>query len=238
VASWPTAVHYCPKAKGLRQGESPARWRGHLDKLLPGRGKLSRGHFAAMPYSQVPAFMAALRERGAMAALALEFLILTAARSGEVLGARWSEIDLAANVWTIPPVRMKAEREHRVPLSGRALAILEKLAAAKTSDFIFPGQRPSQGLSGMALEMMLRRMKAEGATIHGFRSSFRDWAGNETHFPRELAEAALAHVIGDKSEQAYRRGDALEKRRALMEAWAAYCEPKDVSNVFALKTRA
>jgi integrase len=189
VASWPTAVHYCPKAKGLRQGEN-ARWRGHLDKLLPGRGKLSRGHFAAMPYSQVPAFMAALRERGAMAALALEFLILTAARSGEVLGARWSEIDLAANVWTIPPVRMKAEREHRVPLSGRALAILEKLAAAKTSDFIFPGQRPSQGLSGMALEMMLRR------------------------------------------------GDALEKRRALMEAWAAYCEPKDVSNVFALKTRA
>jgi integrase len=191
-----------------------------------------------MPYSEVPAFIASLREREAMASLALEFLILTSARSGEVLGARWPEIDFEAKVWTIPASRMKATREHRVPLSGRAAAILTRLDKAKTGEFVFFGQRPGTPLSTMALEMVLRRMKAEGTTVHGFRSAFRDWAGNETHYPRELAEAALAHVIGDKSEQAYWRSDALEKRRALMEAWAAYCEPKDASNVIDLKTRA
>jgi integrase len=231
------AVLDAAKAQGLRQGENPARWRGHLDKLLPKRGKLSRGHFAAMPYGEVPAFMAALRERESFAAIALEFTILTAARSGEVLGAHWDEIDLDAKVWTIPAARMKAAREHRVPLPSRALAILAGLAGAKTSEHVFSGQRPGKPLSPASLKMVLRRIGVD-ATVHGFRSAFRDWAGNETHYPRELAEAALAHVIGDKAEQAYRRSDALEKRRALMEAWAAYCEPKDVSNVFALKTRA
>jgi integrase len=224
------------KAQGLRQGENPARWRGHLDKLLPKRGKLSRGHFAAMPYAEVPAFMAALREREAIAGLALEFAILTAARSGEVLGARWPEIDLEGKVWTIPAARMKAGREHRVPLSGKALAILARLAEVKTGEHVFSGQRPGKPLSPASLKMVLCRIGV-GATVHGFRSAFRDWAGNETHFPRELAEAALAHVIGDAAEQAYRRGDALEKRRGLMEAWADHCELKDTSNVISLGVR-
>jgi integrase len=231
------AVLDAAKAQGLRQGENPARWRGHLDKLLPRRQKLTRGHFAAMPYSQVSAFIAALREREAIAGLALEFAILTAARSGEVLGARWNEIDLTAKIWTTPSVRTKAGRTHRTPLSGRAMVILETLAAARTGEFVFPGQRPGKFLSPMSLARVLRRMKIEGATIHGFRSAFRDWAGDRTSFSRELAEAALAHVSGDATERAYRRGDALEKRRELMEAWAAYCEPKDTSNVIALGTR-
>jgi integrase len=213
------------KAKGLRSGENPAAWRGHLENLLPKRQKLARRHHAAMPYADVPAFVARLRGRDAVAAMVLEFTILTAARSGEALGAQWTEIDLAAKVWAIPPERMKAAREHRVPLSKRALAILKKAEAVKTSKLIFPGQRAGRPLSVMAMDMVLRRM-GESVTVHGFRSSFRDWAGNETHFPRELAEHALAHVMGDKAEQAYRRSDALEKRRALMDAWAAYCEPK------------
>jgi integrase len=216
---------------------NPARWRGHLDKLLPKRQKLSRGHHAAMPYADVPAFLASLREREAFAAMALEFCILTATRTGEVLGARWSEIDIEKKVWTVPAGRMKAAREHRVPLSDRALAIVKKLEPAKTGDHVFPGQRASQPLSNLAMTMVLRRMKMEDVTVHGFRSAFRDWAGNETQFPRELAEEALAHVIGDKAEQAYRRGDALEKRRALMKAWAAWCEPREGSNVVVLKER-
>jgi integrase len=224
------------KAKGYRFGENPAAWRGHLENLLPKRQKLTRGHHAAMPYADVPTFVARLREREATAALALEFAILTAGRSGEVLGARWSEIDLDGKVWTLPPERMKAAREHRVPLSERALAILKQVEKAKASDFVFPGQRANRPLSVMALEMVLRRM-GERVTTHGFRSSFRDWAGNETHFPRELAEHALAHVIGDKAEQAYRRSDALEKRRALMAGWATFCEPSTNENVVALPSR-
>lgn len=215
------------KAKGYRTGENPAAWRGHLENLLPRQSKLSRGHHAALPYADVPAFVARLRDREAVAALALEFAILTATRSGEVLNARWAEIDLDAKVWTVPAARMKAGREHRVPLSDPALSILAKLSATKVSEFIFPGQRRDRPLSGMAMEMVLRRMGvADHVTVHGFRSSFRDWAGNETHFPRELPEHALAHVIGDKAEQAYRRGDALEKRRSLMDAWASQCEPR------------
>jgi integrase len=173
-----------------------------------------------------------------MAALALEFTILTASRSGEALGARWAEIDFEAKVWALPAARMKSAREHRVPLSERALAILEKLGDAKTCDYVFPSPHGRKPLSQMSMAKVMRRLQINGATIHGFRSSFRDWAGNETHYPRELAEAALAHVIGDKAEQAYRRSDALEKRRALMEAWASHCEQKDASNVIALKTRA
>ena len=217
------------KAKGCRSGENPAAWRGHLENLLPKRQKLTRGHHAAMPYPDIPAFVAKLRTRKAVAALALEFAILTAARSGEVLGARWPEIDFDARVWTIPAKRMKSGREHRVPLSASALAILEKFGEARVSEFIFPGQGAGRPLSEMVLRRMLRR-DADVVTVHGFRSSFRDWAGNETHFPRELAEAALAHVVGDKAEQAYRRSDALEKRRALMEAWAQWCEPREAAD--------
>lgn len=218
------AVLSWAKAHGHRCGENPAAWRGHLDKLLPKRMKLSRGHHAAMPYAAVPAFIGKLREREAIAAQALEFAILTGARSGEVRGATWAEIDLDAKVWTIPAERMKAARAHRVPLSSRAVEILEKLAKATTGQFVFPGHRPDKPLSVMAMDMLLRRMKVD-VTIHGFRSAFRDWAGNETSFAREIAEAALAHAIGDKAEQAYRRSDALEKRRALMQAWANFCEP-------------
>ena len=217
------------KAKGHRSGENPAAWRGHLENLLPKRQKLTRGHHAALPYADVPAFVAKLRTRKAVAALALEFAILTAARSGEVLGARGPEIDFDARVWTIPAKRMKSGREHRVPLSESALAILEKFGEARVSEFIFPGQGAGRPLAEMVLRRMLRR-DADVVTVHGFRSSFRDWAGNETHFPRELAEAALAHVVGDKAEQAYRRGDALEKRRALMEAWAQWCEPREAAD--------
>lgn len=221
------------KARGLRTAENPARWRGHLDHLLPKPSKLTRGHHAALPYADVPVFVAALREREGTAALALEFAILTAARSGEVMGARWAEMDLEGKVWTVPSNRMKAGRVHRVPLSGRALEIVKALGEVKTGQFVFPGVKAGKPLSIMALEMVLRRMSVD-VTVHGFRSSFRDWAGNETSFPREIAEQALAHVIGDKAEQAYRRGDALERRRDLMQAWANYCEPVQNGNVIQL----
>jgi integrase len=209
------------KAKGYRGGENPAAWRGHLDNLLPRHQKLTRGHHAAMSYADVPAFMGKLRERDATAARALEFTILTAARSGETLGATWAEIDLDKKVWTVPANRMKAGREHRVPLSDAAIAILRPLFELRTGELIFSAPRGGQ-FSDMAMSAVLRRMNIENATVHGFRSAFRDWCGNETAFPRELAEQALAHVIGDKAEQAYRRGDALEKRRQLMEGWANY----------------
>jgi integrase len=211
------------KAKGFRNGENPARWRGHLDHLLPRRSKLARGHHAAMPYEDVAGFIDKLRKREATAALALELCILTAARSGEILGMQWSEIDFDKEVWTVPAHRMKAGREHRVPLSPRAVAIVRQLEELKASKFVFPGQARNKPLSNMAMEMMLRRMNIQDATVHGFRSSFRDWAGNVSNFPREVVETALAHVVGDKAEQAYRRSDALEKRRKLMEAWCAYC---------------
>ena len=210
------------KAKGFREGENPARWRGHLDHLLSRPNKLARGHHAALPYEQLPRFMATLRQRDSIAAKALEFAILTAARSGEVLGARWGEFDLEKNVWAVPPDRMKAGREHRVPLSAPAVAILTALGPGQADAFVFPGERRGRPLSNMAMTALLRRMKVE-ATVHGFRSTFRDWAGNSTNFPRELAETALAHVIGDKAEQAYRRSDALERRRKLMNSWANYC---------------
>jgi integrase len=218
------------KARGLRSGENPARWRGHMDHLLPKRQKLTRGHHAAMPYEQLPAFISELRRREAVAARALEFLILTAARSGEVLGARWDEIDMEAKVWTVPASRMKAGREHRVPLSTPALTVLEAvkpLAVEPGSGraAVFPSQQRGKPLSAMALAMLMRRIGAAW-TVHGFRSSFRDWAGEISSSPRELAEAALAHTLGDATERAYRRGDALEKRRAVMESWATFIEPR------------
>jgi len=215
------------KAKGFREGENPARWRGHLDHLLPRPSKLARGHHAAMPYDEVAAFVADLQGSEALAAQALELCILTAARSGEILGMRWDEIDLDKKVWTLPAHRMKAGREHRVPLSQRATHILARLSDQRSTDFVFPGQSRDNPISHMAMDKVLRRMKIENATVHGFRSSFRDWAGNETDYPRDLIETALAHVIGDKAEQAYRRSDALEKRRTLMEAWASHCSGQD-----------
>ena len=224
------------KARGFigRNEANPARWRGHLDKLLPKRAKLTRGHHAAMPYADVPAFIAGLRQRPATAARALEFCILTATRSGEALAARWNEIDLHAKIWTVPPARTKAAREHRIPLSDRPLAILREMEKGRTSDYVFPGRRAGKSLSGMAFEMLLRRIGSP-YTAHGFRSSFRDWAGNETLFPRELAEHALAHVIGDKAEQAYRRSDALTRRRELMDAWAGHCGGAAGENVLTFK---
>ena len=223
------------KVKGWRTGENPALWRGNLKNVLPARQKLSRGHHAAMDYVDLPAFLERVRNADAIAARALEFLILTAARSGEVLGAQWSEIDFDRAIWTVPAERMKAKETHRVPLSDRAIEILQALHETRISDFVFPGQRPNRPLSAMSMPMLLRRLKVEGATVHGFRSSFRDWCGEETHFPREIAEAALAHKVGNEVERAYRRGDALEKRRHLMQAWADFITDRAPGNVVAMR---
>jgi integrase len=213
------------KVRGFRQGENPARWRGHLDALLPARSKVRKvKHHAALPYVQIGAFMAALRTREAVAARALEFTILTATRTGEVLGARWNEIDFQAKVWVVPANRMKSGREHRVPLSRPAISVLKEMQARHQEDLVFPGDRRGKSLSNMAMQMMLRRMDRADLTAHGFRSTFRDWAAECTNFPAEVAEAALAHVVGDKVEAAYRRGDLFEKRRRLMDAWATYCQ--------------
>jgi integrase len=213
------------KAKKWRSGDNPARWRGNLDVLLGARKKLTRGHHAAMPFADVPVFVADLRKRSSTAPRALEFLILTAARTGETIGATWGEIDFDAALWTIPGERMKAGHTHRVPLPPRAVEILQEMRAAAPKAAadapIFPGPKAGAPMSNMALAMLLKRM-AIAATPHGFRSSFRDWAGDQTAFSREVAEAALAHRIGDEVERAYRRSDALEKRRRLMVAWAGF----------------
>jgi integrase len=210
------------KARAMRTGENPARWRGHLDAVLPRRQKLTRGHHKAMPFDEVPAFVSRLRDLKGVAPRALEFLILTAGRTGEVLGATWDEIDLESGIWTVSGTRMKAGREHRVPLTDRALEILGELREVMTGEYVFSGLRRGKPLSSMAMEAVLRRMKID-ATVHGFRSAFRDWAGERTHFARELAETALAHLVGDAVERAYRRGDALQKRRDLMDAWMHFC---------------
>jgi integrase len=212
------------KARGYRQGENPARWKGHLDHLLPARRKVAVvEHHAALPYAELPAFMADLCQREGTAARALEFAILTAARTGEVLGARWSEIDLEARLWTVPAGRMKAAREHRVPLSQAAISLLGQLE--QQGDLVFPGQRRGRPLSDMALLMLLRRMERGDLTAHGFRSTFSDWAAEQTNTPSEVREMALAHTVSDKVEAAYRRGDLFDKRRELAEAWAQYCFP-------------
>ena len=226
------------KARAHCSGENPFRWRGHLNAVLPPRARLTRGHYKAMPVGEVPAFVGRLRAMEGVAPRALEFAILTAARSGEVLGARWDEIDLPEKVWTVPATRMKAGREHRVPLSDRAMAILGELHRARVSDFVFPGFKRGCPLSNMALEAVLRRAEVD-ATTHGFRSSFRDWAGDRTAFARDVVETALAHAIENKTEAAYRRSDALEKRRMLMAAWAAYCNSlqKDASGNVTLLRR-
>lgn len=208
------------KARGYREGENPARWRGHIAQILPARAKLSRGHHKAMPYAEMPEFMRALRAREAMAALALEFVILTATRTSEVLGATWGEVDLDKAIWTIPAVRMKAGKEHRVPLPPRAIEILETTKVLD-KNWLFPADRGGK-LSGMAMSMLLRRMKLD-CTVHGFRSAFRDWSAECTGYAHEVCEMALAHSIGNKAEAAYRRGDLFEKRRRLMSEWANYC---------------
>jgi integrase len=221
------------KARGYRDGPNPATWRGHLKTLLPARQRLTRGHHAALPYEKLPAFMAELRARQSTAALALELCILTATRTGEALNAEWPEFDLDKAIWTIPAQRMKAGQEHRIPLTKRALAILADLWQARLphNDHVFPGNGRGKPLSSMAMAMQLRRMKRGDITVHGFRSTFRDWASEQTSFPHETCEHALAHRISDKAEAAYRRGDQFEKRRKLMEAWAAFCEPRQSGKV-------
>lgn len=213
VLDWATARRY-------RTGENPARWRGHLDKLLaqPSRVRTVT-HFAALPYADLPKLMADLRQKEGVAARALEFCILTGVRTGEVIGAQWNEIE--GEVWTIPAERTKARRPHRVPLSTAVLSLLE--ATPKASTFVFPGGRTTAPLSNAAMASVLRRMGRSDITVHGFRSAFQDWAREQTNFPREVAEAALAHVLRDKVEAAYARGDLLAKRAELMAAWAVYC---------------
>jgi integrase len=212
------------KVRGYRSGENPARWRGHLDKLLPARGKVRKvEHHPALPYAEMGDFFASLREQQGIAARALEFLILTAARTGEVISARWSELDLGEKVWTVPADRMKSGKGHRVPLSAAAVAIIEQMQAVRVGDFIFPGAKLGKPLSNMAIFKLLRRMGRGELTAHGFRSSFRDWAAERTNYPREVAEMALAHTVSDKVEAAYRRGDLFAKRRRLMEEWAKHC---------------
>lgn len=223
------------KARGLRIGDNPAQWKGHLDQILPAPSKLSRGHHAAMPYADVSAFIKKLRSVDGIGAIALEFTILTAVRSGEARGATWQEIDLDAKVWTIPAERMKTGKEHRVPLSGRAVEIVQAMKATAVNNLVFPGKRDKKPLSDMTLLKALDTAGGGAFTVHGFRSAFRDWVAEETNFQREVAEAALAHAVGDAVERAYRRGDALEKRRKLMEAWTTYCGTVKVGNVLPMR---
>jgi integrase len=225
------------KARGYRNGENPAQWRGHLENLLPTRSKVRKvEHHPALPYPEMADFIACLLKQDGIAARALEFLILTATRTNELIGARWEEFDLAKKVWTIAGERMKAGKEHRVPLSGRALEIIAEMQADRVKDhpFVFPGGRPEKPLSNMAMLKLLGRMGRDDLTAHGFRSSFRDWAAEVTLFSSEVVEMALAHTVGDKVEAAYRRGDLFEKRRELMEAWARYCEATPRENVVPL----
>jgi integrase len=209
--------------KGLRTGANPARWKGHLAHLMPKQNRLSRGHHAALPWEEMPAFMRQLRGLNSVSALALEFTILMVARTGETINATWAEIDEKRSLWIVPAARMKAGREHRVPLCDAALAILARMRAFGTDGYVFPGRSTGVPLSTMAMAMCLRGLSTD-ATVHGMRSSFRDWVGEATNFPEKVAEAALAHAAGDKTEQAYRRGDALERRRDLMGAWQHFLD--------------
>jgi integrase len=215
-------------ATGLRAGPNPAQWRNHLDHLLPRPNKLRPPkHYQALPYKDVPAFVAELRARSSISARGLEFVILTATRKGEALAARWDEIDLTERTWTIPASRMKAGREHRVPLSVAALDILRPLDEARSSEHVFTGY--GGRLGGTALAGLLRVMGRADITTHGFRSSFRDWAAEQTSYPSEVAEMALAHAVGNQVERAYRRGDLFDKRARLMQAWAEYCAASPAS---------
>jgi integrase len=232
------------KVRGWRDGPNPAQWKGNLAHLLPARIKVRKvEHHAALPYDEVAAFLADLRTREGMAAHALEFAILTAARTGEALGARWGEINLAERVWAIPAGRMKAGREHRVPLSQAVLAVLDRvqpLALMRDGKPdpeapVFPGPRRALPLSDMAMLMLLRRMGRDDLTAHGFRSTFSDWAAERTAFPREVVEMALGHAVENRVEAAYRRGDLFDKRRHLMEAWARFCAVSSAGKVVPLR---
>jgi integrase len=215
ILGWATVHHY-------RSGDNPARWHGHLEHALPAVEKGE--HHAAMPYADVPAFMAKLRQQTSVPAKCLELVILTAARLGEALGATWNEVDFDNRAWIVPASRMKAHEEHRVPLSAAAIAVLRELHAIRHSDYVFPGAHTGKAIGKNGPLKLLNEITGNGATVHGFRSSFRDWAAERTNFPREVAEMALAHAIPDAVEAAYRRGDLFEKRRRLMDAWADYCQ--------------
>lgn len=220
------------KAKGLRNGENPARWRGHLDKLLPRRNKVQAvKHHTALPYHELPTFMALLADAEDMTAKAMQMTILTACRTSEVLNATWDEINMGSSTWTIPAVRMKARKEHRVPLTDAVISLLKSMPHIEGNPYIFAGMREGRPLSNMAMLMGLRRMERDDLTMHGFRSTFRDWAGECTPHPRDVCEQALAHSLGNAVEAAYRRGDLFEKRRALMADWAVYCTSKPAKNV-------
>jgi integrase len=223
---------------GYRKGENPARWRGKLDHLLPRPSKVKPTvHHAALPYDDISAFLVELRKQDGIARLALEFIVLTAARSGEALGAEWAEFDLDKKLWVIPANRMKGGREHRVPLCDRALEILRELEALRVNEYVFMGVRQPH-IGNQALHNLLERMGRDEVTPHGFRSTFRDWCGERTSFPREVAEQALAHAIENETEAAYRRGDALEKRRRLMDTWGEYCcTPPAAGEVTPLRKR-
>jgi integrase len=213
------------KARGLRDGDNPARWRGHLANLLPKVSKVAPvKHLPAMAFDEVPAFVAELRSIGSHTALALELLVLTATRANETLGATWSEFDLEKKVWCIPAARMKAGREHRVPLSDRVIEILKEVESVRQTALVFPGLATGRPLRSNAVLRVLKRMQRDGVTVHGFRSSFRDWAAETTNFQNHVVEMALAHAVENKVEGAYRRGDLFEKRRKLMDAWGAYIE--------------
>lgn len=222
-------------AQDLRQGENPARWRGHLDKILPKPSRIKPlRHHAAHPFTDIGNLVARLREEKSLSAFALEFLILTSARTGEVLGAKWSEINFEESTWTIPSARMKGKREHRVPLCSRGVEILAQMKAVSSDQYVFEGRNPGRPLSNMALLQQLRRMNIEAVT-HGFRSTFRDWAAECTNFPNEVIEMALAHSIRNKVEAAYRRGDLLLKRRALMHQWSKFVNtPNSLKNAAVL----
>jgi integrase len=221
--------------RGYRFGENPARWRGHLDNLLPSPAKVrSIEHHPALPYAEIGSFMADLRQQSSIAARALEFLVLTASRSGEVLGARWDEINFTDRVWIIPGTRMKTAKEHRVPLSDAAMAIVEQMAELRTNDFVFPGMRGGP-LGQMSLRQVMAAVGHNGYSVHGFRSSFRDWAAERTTTSFEVAEAALAHQVGNAVQRAYQRGDLFEKRRRLMEAWESYCAIPAAGSVVPLR---
>jgi integrase len=219
------------RVRGYRNGENPARWRGHLDKLLPKKSKIQK-HLTALAYTELPGFMMALREQDSRSARALEFVILTAARTGEALGARWDEIDIKTKTWVVPPARMKAGKEHRVPLSPAAMRVIEQQANYRENALVFPGTRTDCSLKRTTMLMLLRRMRHGALTTHGFRATFKTWAEEQTNFAPHIVEAALAHMNADKVEAAYQRGDLLERRRALMNHWGDYCSspPVETSN--------
>jgi integrase len=215
--------------RGYRAGDNPARWKGYIENVLPSRGKIQKtNHHAALPFIDLPEFMTALGQRDGVAGRALEFTILTTARTGEVIGATWDEIDLKEKTWTVPAGRMKASKEHRVPLSSRAIEILQALPRERNNRFVFIGPRKG-GLSNMAMAALLGRMGRDDITVHGFRSTFRDWAAERTSYPNHVVEMALAHVVGDKVEAAYRRGDLYDKRTRLMADWTRFCRTKPAS---------